>query len=53
LGEDVDVSEVGVDAVGESDVDDTVLARKGDGGLRTIAGEREQPFAGTTGKQDS
>ncbi len=29
LGEDVDVAEVGVDAVGEGDVDDAVLAGEG------------------------
>ena len=53
LGEDVDVAQVGVDAVGEGDVDDAVLAGEGDGGLGAIAGEGEEPFAGTTGKQDA
>ncbi len=53
LGEDVDVAEVGVDAVGESDVDDAVLAGEGYGRLGAIAGEGEEPFAGTTGKQDA
>jgi hypothetical protein len=51
LGEDVDVAQVGVDAVGEGDVDDAVLAGEGDGGLGAIAGEGEEPFAGTTCKQ--
>jgi hypothetical protein len=44
LGEDVDAAEVGVDAVGEGDVDDAVLAAKGDGGFGAIAGEREEPL---------
>ena len=33
LGEDVDVAQIGVDAVGEGDVDDAVLSGEGDGGL--------------------
>jgi len=53
LGEDVDVAEVGVDAVGESDVDDAVLAGEGYGRLGAIAGEWEEAVAGTTGKQDA
>ena len=53
LGEDVDVAQIGVDAVGEGDVDDAVLAGEGDGGLGAIAGERKEPFAGTTGKQNT
>ena len=53
LGEDVDVAEVGVDAVGEGDVDDAVLAGEGNGRLGAIAGEGEEAFAGTTGKQNA
>ena len=53
LGEDVDVAQVGVDAVGEGDVDDAVLAGEGHGRLGAIAGEGEEPFAGTTGKQNA
>ncbi len=53
LGEDVDVTQVGVDAVGEGDVDDAVLAGKGNGRLGAIAGQREKPFAGTTGEQNT
>ncbi len=53
LGEDVDVAQVGVDAVGEGDVDDAVLAGEGDGRLGAIAGQGEEPFAGTTGKQNA
>ena len=47
------MAEVGVDAVGEGDVDDAVLAGEGDGRLGAIAGEGEEPFAGTTGKQNA
>jgi hypothetical protein len=47
------MAEIGVDAFGESDVDDAVLAGEGDGWLGAIAGEGEEPFAGTTGKQDA
>ena len=44
LGEDVDAAQAGVDAVGESDVDDAVMAAKGHGGFGTVAGERKEPF---------
>jgi hypothetical protein len=47
------VPEVGVDAVGEGDVDDAILAGKGHGRFGAIAGEGEEPFAGTTGKQNA
>ena len=53
LGEDVDVTQVGVDAVGQGDVDDAVLTCKGDGGLGSIASEWKKPLARTTGEQDS
>ncbi len=53
LGEDVDVAKVGVDAVGEGDVDDAVLAGEGDGRLCAIAGEGEEPFASATGEQNT
>ena len=45
LGEDVDVAKVGVDAVGEGDVDDAVLAGEGNRGLGAIAGEGKEPLA--------
>ena len=51
LGEDVDVAQVGVDAVGEGDIDDAVLAGERDGRLGTIAREWEKPFAGTASQQ--
>ena len=53
LREDVDMSEIGVDAVGEGDVDDAVLASEGDCRLGAIAGQREEAFTGTTGEQDT
>jgi hypothetical protein len=53
LGEDVDMAQVGVDAVGERDVDDAVVPAKRDCGLGTIAGERKESFSGSSGKQNS
>ena len=45
------MAQIGVDAVGEGDVDDAVLAGKGNGWFCAIAGEGEKPFACTTGKK--
>jgi hypothetical protein len=53
LGEDVDVAEVGVDAVGEGDIDDAVLTGEGNGRLGAVAGERKEPLSRTTGKQNT
>ena len=47
LGEDVDAAQIGIDAVGKGDVDDAVLAAKGNRRLGAIARERKQPFAGS------
>jgi len=53
LSEDVDAAEVGVEAVGESDIDDAVHASKGDGGLGAVASERIEAFASAAGEKDS
>ncbi len=53
LGEDVDVAKVGVDAVGEGDVDDAILAGEGNGWLCAISGKGKEPFASTTGEQNT
>ena len=53
LGEDVDAAQVGVEAVGESDVDDAIHSTEGDGGLGAIAGERIKALSGATGEKDS
>jgi len=53
LGEDVNVAEIGVDAVGESDIDDAVLTGEWNGGLCAIAGKGKEPFASTTGEQNT
>jgi hypothetical protein len=53
LREDVDVAEVRVDAVGEGDVDDAVLAGEGDGGLGAVAGERGEALASAPCKQNA
>ncbi len=53
LREDVDVPEIGVDAVGERDIDNAVLAGEGDRGLGSIASEGKETFAGATGQQNT
>ena len=53
LGKDVDATQIGVDAVGQRDVDDAVLPGKRNGRLGTIAGQGKQPFTGATGKQNT
>ena len=51
LRQDVDPAQVGVDAVGERDVDDAVLAAKRNGRLGAIARQRKQPLTCATGQQ--
>ena len=51
LREDVDPAQAGVDAVGERDVDDAVVAAKWHGRLGAVAGERKKTFAGPARKQ--
>jgi hypothetical protein len=46
LGHDEDLAQAGVDAVGERDVDDAVMAAKWHGGLGAVAREGEKPFSG-------
>ena len=53
LREDVDPAQVGVDAVGERDVDDAVDAAEGNGRFGAVAGEGIEPFARTASQQDS
>ena len=50
LGKDVDVTQVRVDAVGECDVDDAVLARERNRRFCTVARQGEESFAGTSGE---
>ena len=38
LGENVDAAQIGVEAVGESDIDDAIHSAEGDGGLGAVAG---------------
>ena len=52
LGQDEDSAQAGVDAVGEGDVDDAVVAAKRHRRFGAIAGEREEPFSGSARKQD-
>ena len=53
LGEDVDVAQVGVDAVGERDVDDAVDAAEGDRRLGAVAGQGIQALPRASRQQDS
>ncbi len=53
LGEDEDLAQAGVDAVGEGDVDDAVVPAKGHGRLGAIAGKGKEPFSGPARKQYS
>ena len=53
LSEDVHLAKIGVNAVGEGDIDDAVVSPEGHGGLGTIAGEREKTLARASGQQDS
>jgi len=52
LGEDENAAEIGVDAVGESDVNDAVSGAERNGGLGAIAGEGPQALALTTGEKN-
>ena len=45
LGEDVDATQIRVDAVGEGDVDDAVVAAEGNRGFCPIASQGKKPFA--------
>ena len=53
LGEDVDVAKLGVDAVGEGEVDNAVLAGEGYGGLGAVAGKGEKTLASSTGEENT
>jgi hypothetical protein len=47
------VAQVGVNAVGQGDVDNAVLTSEWDGRFGAIAGEGEEPFASTTGEKNT
>ncbi len=53
LGEDVDLAQAGVDAVGEGDVDDAVMTAKGDGRFGAIASEWKEALPGPARQQYS
>ena len=53
LGENVNLAQAGVDAVGKGDVDDAVVSAKGHGRFGAIAGKREEPFSLSARKQYS
>src|SRR5262249_3530809 len=53
LSEDVNVAQVGVDAIGKGDVDDAVVSAKGHGWFSAVAGQRIQPLTGASRQQYS
>src|SRR5262249_47973131 len=53
LGKNEHTPQIGVDAIGEGDVDDSINSAESDGRLGAIAGQRIESFAGATGQQHS
>ena len=53
LGEDVDPAQVGVDAVGEGDIDNAVVAAEGNRRFGPISCQGEKPFTRSPGQQYS
>lgn len=53
LGEDVDLIDPGVDAVGHWDVNEAVGTANGDGGFGSVLGERVETGACSSSKNDS
>jgi hypothetical protein len=53
LREDKNTAERGIDAIGESNVNDAIKSAEGDSGLGTISGKRPETFTLTTGKENS
>ena len=52
LGQDEDLAQAAVDAVGQGEVDDAVQAAERDGRLGPVAGERLEPRAPAAGQDD-
>jgi hypothetical protein len=50
LGQDSDLSDAGINAVREREVDDPVNSAKGDRGLRSMDSEGMEPFSLASGK---
>jgi hypothetical protein len=53
LGEDVDATEIRIDAIGESDVNDAVKGSKRNGGLGAVSGKGPKAFALASGEEYS
>ena len=51
LSEYEDAAQIGVDAIGESDVDDAIHAAERNGGFGAIAGERPETFTLASGEK--
>ncbi len=52
LREDVDLVDLAVDAVGDGDIDEPVLARERHGGFGTVLRERQEPRAAAAAEDD-
>ena len=46
-----DLAQVGIDAIGESDVNDAIKSAERHGGFRAVASERPKAFALASGKE--
>jgi hypothetical protein len=53
LGKNVDAAQVGVEAVGESDVDDAIHSAESHGGLGAVASQRIKALSSAAGQKDS
>jgi hypothetical protein len=53
LCEGKDAVKAGIDAIGKSDVNDTIKRTKGNGGFGAVAGKRPEAFALASSKKDS
>jgi len=52
-GEDVDAAQIGIEAVGEGDIDDAIHSAEGYGGLGAVASKRIEALPGAASKKDS
>ena len=53
LGKDEDAPQIGIDAIGERDIDDPVDPAEGNGWLGSVTGEGVESLARASGQQDS
>jgi hypothetical protein len=53
LGEDVNLTDAGVDAIAEREIDEAELTGKRNGGFGPFFGQRLESFADTTGHEEN